>query len=84
MRFSVAEVLEALAAVGAQQVAGSATATFEGAAIDVFDGAVNVPGLSAFSRSVAPRRPVLTREAASIAAPETDAASPTAAPTQNP
>ena len=59
-------------------------AAFEGAAIDVFDGAVNVPGLSAFSRSVAPRRPVLTREAASIAAPETDAASPTAAPTQNP
>ena len=29
-------------------------ASFEGAAIHVFDGAVNVPGLSAFARRVAP------------------------------
>lgn len=39
-------------------------ASFEGADIDVFDGAVNVPGLSAFARRIAP-----ARQAASV--PET-------------
>ena len=59
-------------------------ASFEGAAINVFDGAVNVPGLSAFSRPSTPRRQTLTREASSIEAPESEAVTPAAAPAQNP
>ena len=34
-------------------------AAFEGASIDVFDGAVNVPGLSAFARPITPRAQAL-------------------------
>jgi len=39
-------------------------ASFEGAAIHVYDGAVNVPGLSAFSRR--PARPVVQPTAQTV------------------
>jgi len=64
-------------------------ASFEGANIEVYEGAVNVPGLSAFARQRTPRAPAPT-QIDPVAAPHEDAAAvpgdvlevaPTAAPT---
>jgi dipeptidyl aminopeptidase/acylaminoacyl peptidase len=52
-------------------------AAFEGAAIHVYDGAVNVPGLSAFARRPAPRP--AAQEAAPAAAPDAAAPEPAGA-----
>lgn len=59
-------------------------AAFEGAEIDVYDGAVNVPGLSAFSRRLAPRRAPGPAPTAEDVAAEEAHATPLEAPVETP
>ncbi len=51
-------------------------AAFEGASIDVFDGAVNVPGLSAFARRPRPQAPAVATPTALTPTGETPADGP--------